>query len=185
MDELWKDIPYYTSWYQVSSLGRIRSLMRKNRWGYIQKIRILRPFPNQKGYLRIDLRKNGQRDCRQVHRLVLETFVGLCPDGMECRHLDGNPQNNKLDNLQWTTASENQRDRVRHGTSNMGLTYNRGESQGGHKLTEEQVLEIRELYKISLSSGKRIYSQRKLASIFGVQQTAIKDVVNRKTWKHI
>ena len=100
-------------------------------------------------------------------------------------NLDGNPQNNKLDNLQWGTASENQLDKIAHGTSNHGLTYNQGENQGLHKLTGKQVLEIRRLYALILSSGQKQYSQRKLASMFGVQQPTIKNIVNRKTWRHI
>ncbi len=185
MNEIWKDIPNYENWYQVSNMGRIRSLMRKHRFGYSKKTKILQPFPSRKGYLRVHLYKNGQRASRQVHRLVLEALTGLCPEGMQCRHLDGNPQNNRLDNLVWGTASENQRDRIIHKTSNCGLTYNRGESQGSHKLTEKQVLEIRKLYKMKLPSGQRKYSQRKLASVFGVTQNTIKNIVNIKTWKHI
>ncbi|HDY88505.1 MAG TPA: hypothetical protein ENH82_10410, partial [bacterium] len=124
MNEVWKNIPHYENWYQISNMGRVKSLTRKHRFGYSKKIKILQPFPNHKGYLRVDLRKDGQRDCRQIHRLVLEAFVSLCPERMECRHLDGNPQNNRLDNLMWGTRSENQQDRIVHGTSNNGLTYN-------------------------------------------------------------
>lgn len=185
MNEIWKDILHYENWYQISNMGRVQSVMRKHRFGYSRKIRILRPFSNNKGYLRVDLRKNGQRDCRQIHRLVLETFISICPDGMQCRHLNGDPQDNRLDNLKWGTASTNQRDRIIHGTSNRGLSYNRGENQGSHKLTEKQILEIRKFYTIQSIDGKRQYSQRKLALMFKVQQTTIKNIVNRKTWKHI
>lgn len=185
MDEVWKDILDYKNWHQISSMGRVKSLIRKHRFGYSRKEKILKPYPNYKGYLRVDLYKDGQRKRHQVHRLVLEVFIGLCPKGMECRHLDGNPQNNRLDNLKWGTRSENQQDRIAHGTSNKGLTYNCGENQGSHKMTEKQILEIRKLYKTKLSSGKRKYSQRQLAQMFNVTQTTIKDIVNINTWKHI
>lgn len=56
----------------------------------------------------------GGRACRFVHRLVLEAFVGPCPPGMQCRHLDGNSLNNRLSNLCWGTPKENLDDAVRH-----------------------------------------------------------------------
>jgi hypothetical protein len=67
---------------------------------------------HKKGYLTVKL-------CgltRKVHEVILTTFVGPCPDGMECRHLDGNPANSALSNLAWGTHLENEADKLRHGT---------------------------------------------------------------------
>lgn len=116
--EEWRDIPGYESKYQVSDHGRVRSLdqiittrsgVRKRHKG-----RTLRPGPNRKGHLSVIIIGKP----KQVHRLVLETFVGPAPANHECCHNDGNPANNHLTNLRWDTQSENSRDRIRHGTHN-------------------------------------------------------------------
>lgn len=68
-----------------------------------------------KGHLRVDLWRDGKRCRRGVHVLVLAAFVGPRPDGLEVRHIDGNPENNRLSNLEYGTSSENSLDQVRHG----------------------------------------------------------------------
>lgn len=103
MKEIWKDIPGYIGLYQASSLGLIRSLIRWNGTNG----RILKQSIRKDSRLKVILCKNKIRKTCKVHRLILETFVGPCPPDMECRHLDGNPSNNKLENLKWGTAHEN------------------------------------------------------------------------------
>lgn len=114
--------------------------------------------------------KSKPRNC-YVHRLVLETFVGPCPEGMQCRHLDGNPANNLLSNICWGTPGENAADKERHGTKV------RGSKHGAAKLTENVVAEIRALR----SQGIRL---KALASRFGVSEGAINSVIRGKHWKH-
>lgn len=71
------------------------------------------------GYISVKLYKgNGTYTTQWIHRLVLESFVGPCPPGMECRHLNGNPSDNRLINLAWGTKEENAHDKVLHGTVN-------------------------------------------------------------------
>ena len=60
-----------------------------------------------KGYYQVTLCKSGNHYFKYVHRLILETFVGPCPEDMECLHLDENKKNNNLENLKWGTHSEN------------------------------------------------------------------------------
>lgn len=104
----------------------------------------------------------GRKNASYVHRLVLEAFVGPCPEGMECRHLDGNPGNNRLDNLAWGTRKENYEDSVEHGTA-YGISrenrarmsadsptkpwsyvrHKHGERHHRAKLSDEQVAHIR------------------------------------------
>ena len=125
--------------YFVSDDGSVWSAFR-GRW------RRLKPHPQSRGHCTVDL---GKRNTRFVHRLVLEAFVGPCPDGMECRHLDGNPGNNRLENLAWGTPKENAADSIRHGTSffltERGRTVGRkGRPVGsGCKITRDQVAIIR------------------------------------------
>ena len=105
--ETWARVPGYEGLYEVSNLGEVWSL---------QTGRVLRQNPSSGGYLVVTLCRAGRQKTHTVHRLVLTAFVGPCSAGMQARHLDGNQRNNRLDNLAWGTASENSRDRVRHGT---------------------------------------------------------------------
>ena len=108
---------------------------------------------------------------RYIHRLVLETFICECPEGMECRHLDGNPANNDLMNLAWGTPSENQADREIHGTSNAG------ENNGMAKLTSTIAAEIRQRY----AAGG--ISQEKLGKEYGISGGTVLNVVKNRTYK--
>jgi hypothetical protein len=112
--ERWLRIPGHEG-YEVSDLGRVRSVDRTimRRDGKPKRCRgqILKPMVPE-GYARVRL--GGQ--WRSVHQLVLEAFVGPRPDGMQVCHVDGVSTNNHLENLRWGTVSENQLDRVRHGT---------------------------------------------------------------------
>lgn len=124
---------------------------------------------NPSGYLKVAL---GATDQRQVHRLVLEAFVGPCPPGMQCRHLDGNPKNNRLENLCWGTSKENHEDAARHGR----FAY--GERHRGAKLDGSKVIEI-------LGQIARGDSQHAIARRFGVTQSVISRINSGRRWKHI
>jgi hypothetical protein len=117
---------------------------------------LLRPIPG------------GKIKAFYVHRLVLEAFIGPCPEGMECRHLDGNPKNNRLDNLYWGTGKENATDRVRHGTGGYG------EKNPSCKLSPSEVEEIK-------SYCRQGMSQRKVAKLFGVTQSHVSLIMQGKT----
>lgn len=118
----------------------------------------------------VSLRKDGKMRSFYVHRLVLEAFVGPCPKGMECRHLDGNPKNNHLANLCWGTSKENSEDQHHHGTQI------RGTRVGGAKLTEDKVRRIRKLY----AAGG--YTYQSLADEYGVSGSAIHNAVIGRNW---
>jgi hypothetical protein len=105
--EIWKLVPEYDGKYEVSDQGRVRSFQR-----YPQG-RILRPGRMPSGHLSVAL---GRGNSQCVHKLVLLAFVGAAPDKHECRHLNGDPADNRLENLCWGTRSENINDAVRHGT---------------------------------------------------------------------
>src|SRR5688572_6260712 len=123
MSETWKPVVNFEELYEVSSHGRVRSLGRvtiqKN--GRIRQLspRILKPIHFGTGYAKVNLYGRGHNGGAQrlIHHLVLEAFVGPCPEGMECRHVDGSPPNNRLDNLSWGTHVENEADKRRHGTA--------------------------------------------------------------------
>ena len=119
MVEQWRDIPGYEGRYQVSDLGRVRSLDHRVRLVVkgvettrLSPGRILKPGPARSGHLTVAL---GRGNSKQVHALVLLAFVGPYPEGMEVLHGDDDPTNNRLNNLRYGTRSENLRQCVAHG----------------------------------------------------------------------
>lgn len=130
-----------------------------------------------KGHLIASLYHGGRRSNggvrRQVgiHRLVLEAFVGPCPEGMEGCHSDGDPKNNSLANLRWDTPAANWADRYSHGTATQG------EKHGASKLTDDDVLSI-------LYVGRRM-TEAATARVFGISNTVIGRIRRREAWKHL
>lgn len=165
LEEEWRDVVGYEGLYQVSSLGEVRSL-------YFQPPRLVKPvLATCKGAsrLQVNLYKNRKSSTIKVHRIVLESFVGPRPAGMECCHEDGDPTNNRLSNLRWDTHAANEADKKLHGTQN------KGEANGGSKLTARQVLQIKEL----LSQGA---TNSQLALLFNVSSTAISKIKTGRKW---
>lgn len=118
-NEIWKEIPGYEGYYEVSNLGRVRSLDRINARGHRLKGQLMSLNPQPSGHHVVALHKDGQRVTVGVHRLVLTTFVGPCPTGMEACHWNDIPDDNRLENLRWGTRSDNRYDASRNGTHNM------------------------------------------------------------------
>lgn len=115
--EIWLPVVGWESNYSVSSHGRVK---RTAAGKGAQAGRILRGSPNTFGHVQVQLYLEGVSTVLQIHRLVLQAFLGPCPEGMEGCHNDGDPSNNRLDNLRWDTRSENMLDKRIHGTHNMG-----------------------------------------------------------------
>ena len=110
MEEVWKDITGYEGAYQVSTLGRVRSLDRIALDGRNVKGVILKQNKTGIGYLGVGLHKNGKQRTKKVHQLVAVTFLNHKPcgfNGLIVDHIDNNPLNNKLSNLQLTTNRHN------------------------------------------------------------------------------
>lgn len=171
--EEWRKVAGFEEFYEVSSLGRIRSLDRvvhypDGRRGYTKPGVILRPtvHPGDK-YCRIALYRDGK--CRRrvlLHVLILETFVGQRPEGYEARHLNGDGSDNRLVNLQWGTSSENTYDLVRHGTHN---NARKTHCKHGHEYTPENTMpqtkggrQCRECHRIRHRRNVDKYRPKKL-----------------------
>ena len=111
--EIWKDVIGYDNVYQISNLGRVRSLNRTDVdcHGRMQKRKgkLIKPTENSNGYLRVYLAYRGKKEKRFIHRMVAEAFVpNSDPDINDIvNHMDCNPKNNKYDNLEWTTRKGN------------------------------------------------------------------------------
>lgn len=136
--EVWRPVVGHEGRYEVSSFGRVRTVARigmrrdGSRLPVAERIRKL--TVDESGYAIIGLSTPEGTITRFVHRVVLEAFVGFRPDGMECRHLDGDSLNNRIDNLRWGTPSENAWDRVVHGTHFHG---SKTHCKRGHEFTLE------------------------------------------------
>ena len=105
----WKTIEGYPS-YEVSDKGQVRSLYRNHstNGSIINIVRILKPVVGKGGYLQVGLSNEGERRYYKIHRLVLEAFVVSCPERKECNHKNGIKSDNRPENLEWATKSENQ-----------------------------------------------------------------------------
>lgn len=109
--EIWNHVNGYKGLYEVSNLGRVWSVARwrKNgeNSGYWQQGRILKQTYTTTGYLKVELYKNKKRKTLKVHRLVAEAFISNTDNKPNINHKDGNPLNNKAENLEWCTQQEN------------------------------------------------------------------------------
>ncbi len=161
--------------YCVGSDGTIWSCRPANGRGPLRSgWQLIKPYIGRRGYASVAMRRGGKTCTCRVHRLVLTAFVSPRPDGMEACHWNGNPADNRLVNLRWGSPAENYADMVRHGT-----TANRaGEASGRAKLTESDVLAIRQRY----DGGGVTYQA--LASEYHVTNGAIGFIVRRELWKH-
>lgn len=136
MAETWKPIPKWEGYYEVSDRGQVRSLNRviETKTGPQRKRgKILAPSPDKYGYPRVSLFRNGTGESRRVHQLVLEAFVGPCPEGMESLHRDDNPANNRLENLRWGSRSENTFDKIENGNH---LNASKNQCKWGHMFND-------------------------------------------------
>lgn len=131
MKEIWKDIKGYEGYYQVSNLGRVKSLDRINSRGFQMIGKPLNINKLVSGYCTVSLCKNGKPIICLVHRLVAETFIPN-PENLPCvNHKDENPSNNCVDNLEWCTHLYN----MNYGTRNKRLSENHKGVINTHKST--------------------------------------------------
>ena len=162
--EKWLPVPGYPN-YRVSNHGRVWSAARNGRPAHVMKCSV-----EKTGYVKVVLRLDGTSRMFRVHQLVLLAFVGPRPKGSVSRHLDGNPGNNRLENLAYGTQAENMRDAVRHGTVPTGASSNLA------KLTREQAIE-------ALDRVKAGESDAAIARSFGVTSTCIYHMRTGKNWQ--
>ena len=164
-----KTIPEHPN-YAVTKDGRVWSKPRIDRLGRKWKGRWLTLSDGGRGYLFVHFYGVNPQP---VHRLMLNTFIGPRPDGMLCRHLDGDKHNNHISNLCWGTGKENQHDQLKHGTDCQGIKHPMV------KLKEEQVRVIFHAYHDGY------YTQRELAKAFGISQCHVGCIVRKESWSHL
>lgn len=173
-NEIWRPIVNDAVLYKISNFGIIKSLPGE-RGILVEKI--LKQYNLPTGHLYVSLFKKGIHKKYFTHRLVLETFIGPCPPGMECRHLDGNPKNNRLDNLKWGTRSENCQDAIKHNTKYR--PNHRGTKNNRAKIDDKKALEIKKL----IQEGK--LKNKEIALECRVTLNIVKNIKYCGVWGHI
>jgi len=166
--EDWTDIYGFEGRYQANSNGKIRSIRYPSK-------RLMKGCINNNGY------RNYELDGKLIggHRLVLLAFVGVPPNQDHLwhgAHKNGVRDDNRLSNLYWSSATKNNRDKIRHGT------HQTGELHGRHKLKEDEVREIRRRYEEGTST-------QELATEYNVTKGTIERCVSKvaklRTWQYL
>lgn len=165
MTEIWLSVKGYEGLYEVSNIGNVRRVGGK----------LLSPKPGKLGYKIVSLSMNGYFKKYLVHRLVAEAFITNPDDKPYVNHLDGNKANNRVDNLEWATPSEN----IQHAYDNELRTPIRGENNSQCKLTDEDILWI----KTHVIKGDKDFGCKAIAKKFGVTEPHISSIVNGKKRK--
>ena len=165
--ERWKAVVGYEGYYEVSSIGRVRRILRDRRSA---KYRYLALAPDDEGRPRANLCVNYERKNAIVSGLVAAAFIGPRPDGLLVCHEDGDNANNRVGNLRYGTQASNMQDAVRHGTACLG------EKSSFCRITADVVRSIRAHDHLTLEQ---------VAIKFKISVTNASNIRNRKTWKHI
>lgn len=170
--EKWKDVLGWEDFYEVSDKGNVRSKVRKGRTAFGERSyggKILKPFVHLNGYKTVNLTTSKKRMQISVHRLVAESFLGKCPENMECCHNNGNSLDNTLLNLRWDTIKSNHADKKQHGT------WGGGQNSASAKLNEQQAKNVK-------------YSKKPLeyfAQKYNMSKSGLSKIRYGITWKHI
>lgn len=169
MKELWKDIEGYENKYQISSLGRIKSL--KDRFGNHREL-IKKIHANKKGYLITTLWDNAIGKTFYVHILVAKAFIPNLENKPEVNHIDGIKKNCNIENLEWMTHQEND-NHARKLKLKVGFP---GELNPASKLKKDDVnliYKLRNEYKIKLKT---------LSDLFNISMASVSLIANNKNW---
>ena len=161
-----RDVKGYEGLYFVNELGEIYSYPKKTRKG----VRKMLAQKNNNGYLSIDLCKNGNIKKYSLHRIIALAFLDNIENKEQVNHINGNKHDNRIENLEWSTRSENQKHSIE-----TGLRSAKGEKNSQSKLTEIQVLNI--------FNDKRTYNQ--ISKDFNISIGTISDIKRGHTWNHI
>jgi len=176
--EIWEDIEEYEGLYQVSDHRRVKSLERviTRSNGSKQTIpeRILKPCKDKDGYHRVILCKNLKKKNYAVCRLVAKAFIPNPENKPQVNHINGIKDDDRAENLEWCTVSENIKQAFE-----TGVKCQKGDNNNYAKLNKYNVQHIRGMY------AEGTHTHQQLADMFGVDRVHITKIINRKTWADI
>ena len=146
-EEVWREVVGWEGFYEVSDRGNVRSVDRvitySNGSTRLQKGKNLKPYLRKNGYTQVGLRRPGAKPVTgRVHQMVMESFVGPPPEGMEVCHNNGDRYDNRLENLRYGTTSENTADQVKHGVHHVAA---RELCPRGHPLVDPNLMPSQKL----------------------------------------
>ena len=168
--EIWRDIVGYEGRYQVSNYGRAKSFCSG-------KARILKPIRRADGYVNIGLHKKGETPHRAIHILVAQAFIPNPDNKPFVNHIDGDKTDNRVENLEWCTPSEN----VIHVHKMRLIHVSKGTKHYKAQLTPDEVRYIREHHV----PYNHEFGATALGKKFNVHPQVVLDVVNRKTYRDV
>jgi hypothetical protein len=175
--EVWKDIEGYEGLYQVSNIGRVKSLQRiapRSKFGNIPvKERILKFGKNRCGYNYVNLKLFSVSKTFTVHRLVTKAFLPNMENKPDVNHKNGIKTDNRVKNLEWVTTSEN----VKHSFKN-GFQSNKCEKNPSSKISKNDVLRIR-------SEEFKDIPKSEIALIFGISKGNVNKILRKAIWQDI
>ena len=174
MEEVWTPAYEYEDAYSVSNLGRV---MRTKRGPHTRPGLILKPSNGRYDYKRVGLRNGTPLRNIQLHRLVWQSFNGPVPDGLQINHKNGVGSDNRLENLEVVTASENNLHAFQFLGRKPNINPNPGERNGRAKLKESDIAVI---FKLR-SEG---WSQQKIADKMGIHQTGVSSILRGVGWRN-
>lgn len=177
MEEQWKEVKGRRETYLISNFGNVRTKERQGRHYFIPS-HDLQKHDNGNGYVQVMLSLPNKIGTYYVHKLVAELFIDNPYNKKFINHKDGNKQNNRVDNLEWCTRSENEKHAWRIGLKNKNTVGTKGENHGMHKLTQVQVDYIRRVHK----PFDKVYGSKGLSKMFNVCPQTITDIVNNRSW---
>jgi len=177
MKEIWKPVVGYEGYYEVSSIGRVRSVDRFVRHNFgglsLKKGCNVKNHQNKLGYLQVSLSKQGKKKLLLVHRLVATAFIPNLLGLPQVHHKDDVKNHCDKDNLEWTTGRLNKDYAMASGL------IPKGEKQHWAFMTKEKVLQMRNLYSQGVTHIKT------LAEVFNISEGGAYAIIHRRNWKHI
>ena len=170
MEEVWKDIVGYEGLYEISSIGRVKSVDRISPQGHHLPERIRKPYIDKDGYPKVNLCKEGKVIHYPVHRLVAIAFVPNPENKPQVNHIDGNKANNCVANLEWNTDSENMLHAFRTGLKKPNHISFYGECNPHCKVLDEDIPKLIEDFNFGMSRAE-------LTAKYGIGKTQMYRIV--------
>lgn len=168
MDEIWKDVIGFEGRYKISNSLKLVSIN-----GRVKGEAIMKPTIGNSGYYVFKLRWINKKKDYRLHRLIAEHFIPNPLNLPFVNHKDGDKLNCSISNLEWVSEAENVQHAIR-----TGLLNTKGENHCHHKVSEKDVIEMKQLYLSGIT-------QKQIALQYGVSRRQAGDIINGINWKHI